>query len=107
MITNEAASQSLVDVSAAIGANIDAAVAARAGLRLTGYSIRESDGTPAVAAVEIVNGATGAWGTSIAQIELAASTSETVWFGDSGIDCSYGISLNWTTGTVDINFFYK
>ena len=96
-----------VDVNAAVTADVDAAVAAATGLRLMGYSVRESKSAAAVATAAIVNGATGAGGTSVVHIELAANSSETVFFGDYGIDCSSGISVDWIAGEVDINLFYK
>ena len=99
--------EALVDVNAGTTADVDAAVAAATGLRLMGYSCRESAGTPAVAAFDIVNGATGAGGTAIIAVELAANASETKWFGDTGIDASSGISINHSAGTVDVNLFYK
>lgn len=95
-----------VDVNAGLTANADAAVAAKTGLRLTGYSCRESDGTPAVASAQIVHGATGAGGTSVIPISLAASTGHTVDLG-AGIACDSGISINHGAGTLDINIFYK
>lgn len=96
-----------VDVNAGVTADVDAAVAAATGLRLVGYSCRESAGTPAAAAFNIVNGATGAAGTSIVNVELAANASETVYFGDAGIDAANGISIDHVAGTVDVNLFYK
>jgi hypothetical protein len=98
---------SSVDVNSGILADVEPAVAAATGLRLTGYSCRESAGTPAVAAFNIVNGATVAGGTQIAVIELAANASETVSFGDSGIDAANGLSIDVVAGTVDVNLFYK
>ena len=95
-----------VDVNAAITADVDAAVAAQAGLRLVGFSTKESAGTPAAATAVIVHGATGAAGTAVSYINLAASGSETKWLGD-GIDCSSGISINWLKGRLDVALFYK
>ena len=96
-----------VDVNSAITADIDAAVAAATGLRLMGYSAAENAGSPAIAEFEIVNGATGNAGTKLVHIHLAASASETVWFGDSGLDASDGISINDVTGTFNIHLYYK
>jgi len=95
-----------VDVNATITADVDAAVAAQAGLRLVGFSTKETAGTPAAATAVIVNGATGAAGTAVAYINLAASGSNTVWLGD-GVDCSSGISIDWLTGQLDVALFYK
>lgn len=94
-----------VDVNSGISADVEPAVAAQAGLTLCGYSCRESAGTPAVAAFNIVNGATVAGGTHAAVVELAANASETVWLG--GVDCSNGISIDIVSGTVDLLIYYK
>jgi len=96
-----------VDVNAAVSADVNAAVAAATGLRLMGYSAAENAGSPAIAEFEIVNGATGDAGTKLVHIHLAASASETVWFGDSGLDASDGISINDVTGTFNIHLYYK
>jgi len=98
---------SSVDVNALIVANVDAAVAAAAGLRLMGYSAKESAAVPAAATAVIVHGATGAGGTSVVNLNLALSTSETQWFGPDGIACPNGLSIDWLTGRLDINLFYK
>lgn len=97
----------IVELNAAVGADVDAAVAANEGLVLYGYSVRESDGTPAVAAANIVNGATGAAAGKVVYIELAANASETVWFGERGIECPLGLSVDWIVGTIDILLYYK
>lgn len=95
-----------VDVNAAVGANVDAAVAAAEGLRLVGFSAKESAGTPAAATAVIVHGATGAGGTAVAYINLAASGSTTVSLGD-GVACDSGISIDWLTGQLDVCLHYK
>ena len=96
-----------VDVNTAVAANVDAAVAAATGLRLMGYSCRESDGTPALAAFNIQHSATGAAGVQLVAVELAANSSETVWFGPQGLDCAAnGLSIDRVAGTVDVTLFY-
>lgn len=96
-----------VDTNAAVAADVEPAVAAATGLRLIGYTCRESAGTPAVAAFNIVNGATVSGGTVVAVQELAANGSDKVFFGDAGIDCSSGISIDIVAGTVDVCLYYK
>ena len=95
----------LVDVNTGVGADVDAAVAAAPGLRLCGFSAKET--AAAAATFVIVNGATGAAGTPVVNVNLAASASQTVWFGDGGISCANGISIDWLTGAVNIALFYK
>lgn len=94
------------DANAAVTADVDAAVAASAGLRLVGWSIRESKSSAAVATGRITNGATGASGTVVANIELAADTSQTFWLGSGGIACPNGISVDWIAGEFDITLYY-
>lgn len=98
----------VVDVNSAVAANVDAAVAAATGLRFVGYSVRESDGTPAVATATIVKGTTGAGGTVLAIIELAANGFDTKWFGPEGLDVATGgISINHLAGTLDVMIYTK
>lgn len=94
-----------VDVNAGVTADVDAAVAAASGLRLVGFTVRESDGTPAVATGQVVNGATVAGGTAIATFELAANESKTYWMWP-GIDAASGITVDHIGGTFDIELYY-
>lgn len=96
-----------VDVNSAVNADVDAAVAAVAGLRLVGFAARESAGTAAVATFIIVHGATGAGGTAVVPVELKADESTREWFGPDGIACPNGISVDWIVGTVDVHLFFK
>lgn len=95
-----------VDVNAAVVADVDAAVAAVAGLRLVGYSCKESAGVPAAASFRIMHGATVAGGTVMVNVNLALSTSQNQWFGQGGIACANGISIDWISGQVDVELFY-
>lgn len=90
---------------AGITADQEAAVAASADLRLVGFAARESDGTPAVAAFNIVRGATVADGVIVVPVELAANESKTGWFWP-GIDCATGITVDRVAGTVDVVLFF-
>lgn len=92
---------------AGLAANSDALVAAQSGLRLMGYAIRESAAAAAVAAVDIMHGATGAGGALVVPIELAADKSDAVWFGPDGIMMESGVSIRRITGTVDIVVYTK
>lgn len=96
-----------VDVNDNITADVDAAVAAATGLRLMGFCAREMAGTPAAAKAKIVHGATGAGGTVLVPITLAASQTLVVWFGDSGIACANGLSIDWVSGALDLELYYK
>lgn len=94
------------DINTAITADVDAAVAASAGLRLKGFSARESAGTAAAATFQIVNGATGAAAGKVFVVELTANESRSEWFGPEGIDCASGISIDWIAGAVDVYLHY-
>jgi len=96
-----------VDVNSAAGADVDAAVAATTGLRLMGFSSRESAGSAAVAAFNIKHSATGGAGAQLVSVELAANASTTEWFGPQGLDCAAnGLSIEVVAGTVDCTLFY-
>ena len=97
----------LTDLNAGLTADVDAAVAANNGLVLMGYSCRESAGTAAAAAFNIVNGATGAAAGKIIHEELAANEAKTVWFGPTGITCPLGISIDHVAGTVDVALHHR
>lgn len=87
----------------AVAANNDASVAASTGLRLVGYDIVEQGS--ASFEVEIVDGITGAGGTGRKGIKGISGSSKHEWFWP-GVDCSSGISINHTSGTVDIYLHY-
>lgn len=75
-------------------------IAATANLRLLGYSMKESAGTPAVASVNLRHGVViGA--ALLATEELAADGSVTRWFGPNGIACAGGIFVD-RTGEAEI-----
>lgn len=95
----------LVDANPGITADVDAAVAAATGLRLVGWNIRESAASAAAASAKIVHGATGAGGTVIAALEVAANGSKSQWLWP-GIDCASGLSIDHLSGTLDINLYY-
>lgn len=95
-----------VEVNEGVSADVDAAVAADPGLRLMGWSARESAGTPAAAAFTIKNGATGNGGTAIVPVNLSASESAGDWYRPAGVDAATGLSLDVTAGTVDVYLYY-
>lgn len=102
-----AVTASSYDINAGISADVEPAVAAAAGLRLMGYSARESAGTPAVATFNIIVGATVAGGSAIWTVELAADASDHEWFPPAGIDAAAGLSIEVVAGTVDVILYYK
>jgi hypothetical protein len=91
----------------AIVADVNAFVAATPGLRLMGYSSKESAGVPAATTFIIKHGATVAGGTDLVYVNHTLSTSQVQFFGDDGIACPNGISIDWLTGQVDVIVFYK
>lgn len=84
-----------------------AAVAATANLRLMGYSVAESAGAPAAAAVSIQEGATTDLTKEMAAISLPASEMRTVWLGEHGIPCPLGIWVNRLSGNTRIVIYYR
>ena len=97
----------LLDSNLLIVADVDAAVAAATGLRLMGYSAKESAAAPAAATGVIDIGATAAGGTPVVNLNFAASGSSSAWFGPDGIDAAAGISIDWITGRFDCAIYYK
>ena len=69
-------------------------IAAAAGLRLMGYTIRET--AAAVATVNLCHGTSNA--TIIAGENLAASSSVTRWFGPQGLPVDAGVYIERLTG---------
>lgn len=65
---------------------------------LHGWSVRENNGAPGVATVLIRAG--GVTGTIVATIELAASSSETVWLV-AGVQMRDGIYVEVVAGVVE------
>lgn len=104
------ASLSPVDSVTFAGISADQAVgpplSAHKGLRFCGFSARESDGTPAVAAFNICNGAV-ANADFLAVVELAANTSTAFWCGDPGVAAPDGISVDRVAGTVDVVVYFR
>lgn len=100
---NQAAS---ADVNTGIAADVEPAVAAATDLRLMGFACRESAGTPAVAAFNVIHGATVAGGSVVVPVELAANGSTSAWFGPQGIAVASGISIEVVAGTVDVILFH-
>lgn len=103
-ITNNTPAAS-VQVNLAIVADVNAAVAAVAGLRLMGYAVRET--AAAVANVVIVHGATVGASTYLVPVKLAANESKVHNFGPDGLACPNGISIDWVAGTLDVIIYYK
>lgn len=94
------------DVSAAVTADVDAAIAASPGLRLWGWSARESAGSAAVATFKLVHGATVSGGVAFEVVELAADSSARQQY-PLGIHCPNGISIDHVAGTVDVHLQYS
>lgn len=97
----------LTDVNDLITADVDAAVAAATGLRLMGWAARESAAVPAIASFQIVNGATGAAGTTLVPVALPASGGDGDWYGPQGLDAAGGISIDFDAGRFDIALYHQ
>ena len=81
-------------------------VAATANMRLMGFAVRESAGTPAVATLNIRHG-TADTDTVIAPISLIASDTKVAWFGPQGIPCASGLFVDRVAGNSTITFWTK
>lgn len=90
-----------------ISSDDDGTIGGNRYLRLMGYSVRESAGTPAAAEANIVEGSTGSGGDNVNHIELSGDGSDHAWFGPDGIEMQSGISVNVVSGTIDLVLFYK
>jgi hypothetical protein len=97
--------QVTVEINAGVTADVDAAVAAANNLVLMGYTASENAG--AVAGFDIVNGATGNAAGKIVYVALPANGSAWGWFGDRGIPCPLGLSINDQGGTFNVALYYK
>jgi hypothetical protein len=95
----------LHDENTAVTADVDAAVAAAGGLRYCGFSCRESAGSATVATFRIMHSATGAAGTAMEYVELAANGSDRDW-KHPGVSCDDGISIDHIAGTFDVTIYY-
>lgn len=94
------------DANLAAAADVNAAVAAAAGLRLMGVSAREAAGEAAAASFAVVHGATAGGGTPVVVFELGQNASVQTWYGPGGIAVPNGLSLDVTAGTVDVILHY-
>ena len=97
--------QVTVEINAGVTDDVDAAVAAADNLVLMGYTASENAG--AVAGFDIVNGATGDAAGKIVYVALPANGSAWGWFGDRGIPCPLGLSINDQGGTFNVALYYK
>lgn len=85
-------------------------VSGATGLRLLGFSVRESAGTPATAEIILRHG-TDATGTPIAFVNVQANGNgddhESQWFGPEGIDVPNGVFVDRISGETHIVLFTK
>jgi hypothetical protein len=84
----------------AAGTTDEAGIAAAHGLRLMGYSVRET--AAAVATLNIEHGTANS-SPKMAVINLAASVTKDAWFGPQGLPCEGGIWIERLTGTTEVN----
>lgn len=95
----------LVDENLAVSADVNAAVAAATGLRLLGYTWRET--AAGAFNFRLVNGPTVAGAVNfIANVRGAADTSGFQWIGWPGIPADSGITIDHIAGTFDLQIFY-
>lgn len=88
--------------------DVDAALAAKAGLRLKGYAIKEDAGVAAAAELMLLHGATVGAGALIgAHHDLVANGEKERWFDDDGLPIPNGISIDRVSGTTKITLYWK
>lgn len=73
--------------------------------RLLGYSLYENAGSPAVAAVSLLDG-TSSGGQFLARCGLTASGVDTKWFGPQGIAFRQGLYIGAFTGSLTGNLYF-
>lgn len=74
--------------------------------RLLGYSLYESAGTPAAAAVSLYDG-TSTSGQFLARVGLASSGVANTWFGPQGVTFSNGLYVGAFTGSLAGNLYFE
>ena len=84
----------------AAGTTDEAGIAAAHGLRLMGWSVRET--AAAVATLNIQHGAASAT-PIMAAINLAAAGSDKAWYGPQGLPCAGGVWIERLTGTTQVH----
>ena len=84
----------------AAGTTDEAGIAAAHGLRLMGYSVRET--AAAVATLNLEHGTANS-SPVLAAINLAASVTKDAWFGPQGLPCEGGIWIERLTGTTQVH----
>ena len=84
----------------AAGTTDEAGLAAAAGLRLLGYTVRET--ATAAATLNIEHGTANSSPVLGAE-NLAASASVSRWFGPQGLPCASGIWIERLTGTTQVH----
>lgn len=94
-------------VTLASGSTSVAAVAPTARLRLIGYSVSESAGSPAAASISIQESTSTDLTKEMAAVSLAASGSYTAWLGEHGIPCPGGIWINRVSGSTRVVVYYR
>lgn len=75
-------------------------------VRLIGYSVFESAGTPAAASLTLRDGTSTA-GTPVVSVELAQNTSETRTLGGNGVLVGGGIFLDRTSGETTVTIWFE
>jgi len=88
----------------AVGADVTPALPADPHLKLTGYSCSS---ITTVGSFRLTHGANGEGDPIITQVELEVDGSKSQWFGECGISCPDGVSIDRIVGTPNIFLYYK
>jgi len=94
-------------VTVASGTSSLAIVAPTVNLRLIGFSVAESAGSPAACSISLQESAATDLTKEMAAYSLPASGAATVMFGENGIPCPGGIWLNRIAGSCRVVVYYR
>lgn len=99
---------SLLQASAiTVTADNNLLVAAQTGLKLCGYNVKATVGSAGVGMLIKGVAQTQTNTNRIAGFNLATGAHDHEWFGDDGVKCDEGISVDFTSGSFDVTVFYR
>lgn len=88
-----------------IAAAVADATLFNSGVRLCGWSVRETAG--ATAGFRLWDKGTVGQGNIVGGANLAANGNDHEWLGDKGVLCDGGLTLDWLSGAFDITVWLR
>lgn len=93
--------------NSSVTANV-AGMVANSAKTLMGYSVGETASSAGAVEIGIVDGASAAGNPRLATIDVAASGSETRWFGPNGVDVTNNnLSIDHVQGEANVTLYYS